>query len=35
MNAIVLYTSKYGATKKYAEVLSKKLDCKLLEYVSG
>lgn len=30
-NTIILYKSKYGATKKYGEWLSDKLDCDLVE----
>ena len=30
-DVIVLYQSKYGATKKYAEWLSNELDCELIE----
>lgn len=35
MKTIVMYTSKYGATKKYAEWLSNKLDCRLIETKSA
>lgn len=31
MSIIVLYQSKYGATKKYAEWLSNELNCELIE----
>lgn len=30
MNAVVIYKSKYGSTKTYAEWISKELDCPLL-----
>ncbi|WP_297130709.1 flavodoxin domain-containing protein [Terrisporobacter sp.] len=30
-NIIVIYKSKYGSTKRYAQYLSKKLNCNLLE----
>lgn len=34
-NMIILYQSKYGATKKYAEWLSNQLDCESLETKSA
>jgi len=30
-NAVVIYKSKYGSTKKYAEWISKALNCEILE----
>ena len=35
MKTIVIYTSKYGATEKYAKWLSDKLNCKLVETKSA
>ena len=32
MNAIVVYRSKYGSTKKYAEWISKELSCEMIEF---
>ncbi len=31
MNAVVIYKSKYGSTKKYAEWIAKELDCPIFD----
>ena len=31
MNAIVIYKTKYGSTKTYAEWISEELNCKIAE----